>query len=552
MDDIEETNDEIPPYVCCVLTEGAWTWFAAILFSVILLLISTLKYCRKHFSKPKFESKNLSLLRKTLIEDDGDALGKIRLAPVKVEEFIKYCNTRRKHAIIDTLEFDKTLPNRANPGLLSYVNARKNWSRNQNQDVVPQDGNRVVLGDQENDYINATRLVSTEHEQYLDRTWIVTQGPLDNTIEDFWRLVWQEKSYFIVMLTKTFEVVRLMCSQYWPLHMKSVETYGAFQVELTREERYAHYKIRHLILTHQGEKRFVTQFHYTSWPLSAQPDNAHLLLFRRHIWSHMKMMGDEIGTPIVHCHDGGGRSGTFLAIEANLAMVETKGLVDILGTVKWLHKQRAQLVSHAGFYRLIYDILEDFIKCGDTSIGMSEMIKDHNVVDRPAEFKTLASLRPIYSIGDCAAGHRAENRDKNRNILVVPPDDSRPYLTSFQSNTTTDYINAVFVDGFCQAKALIVTEWPMQSTIANFWSMVYDHDCSTVVVLNNPPIPGKVTRSNKSFVRFWPEDGYSSYGPVFSISTVDMKYHSDFTMWQFRLGKKEIAPHRLITTVSSF
>ena len=67
-----------------------------------------------------------------------------------------------------------------------------------------------------------------------------------------------------------------------------------------------------------------------------------------------------------------------------------------------------------------------------------------------------------------------------------------------------------------------------------------------MVVLNNPPVPGKVTRNNKSFVRFWPEDGYSSYGPVFSINTVDMKHHADFTMWHFRLGKKEIAPHRYI------
>ena len=35
-------------------------------------------------------------------------LGKIKLTPIKVEEFVKYCNTRRKHTIIDTLEFDKT------------------------------------------------------------------------------------------------------------------------------------------------------------------------------------------------------------------------------------------------------------------------------------------------------------------------------------------------------------------------------------------------------------------------------------------------------------
>ena len=52
-----------------------------------------------------------------------------------------------------------------------------------------------------------------------------------------------------------------------------------------------------------------------------------------------------------------------------------------------------------------------------------------------------------FTIGDCAAGHRAENRVKNRNVLVVPPDTNRPYPTSFQTNDSTDYVNAVFVDG---------------------------------------------------------------------------------------------------------
>lgn len=74
----EEPEDVIPPYVCCIVTDGVWTWFASILFTVILMLIATLKYCRKHLSKPKYESKNLSLLKKSLIVDDGDALGKIR------------------------------------------------------------------------------------------------------------------------------------------------------------------------------------------------------------------------------------------------------------------------------------------------------------------------------------------------------------------------------------------------------------------------------------------------------------------------------------------
>ena len=104
-------------------------------------------------------------------------------------------------------------------------------------------------------------------------------------LEDFWKLIWQENTRLIIMLTKTFEVVRIMCSQYWPLTANSHETYGDFKVILQKEENYAHFKVRHFILEHGGEQKNITQFHYISWPLSAQPDSTNLLLFRRHIWS---------------------------------------------------------------------------------------------------------------------------------------------------------------------------------------------------------------------------------------------------------------------------
>ena len=63
-DEIDTVNEEdIPDYVCCVLPDGTWTWFGAVLVSVLLLLIAILKYCRKYLSKPKFNSKNIQLLR---------------------------------------------------------------------------------------------------------------------------------------------------------------------------------------------------------------------------------------------------------------------------------------------------------------------------------------------------------------------------------------------------------------------------------------------------------------------------------------------------------
>ena len=59
--------------------------------------------------------------------------------------------------------------------------------------------------------------------------------------------------------------------------------------------------------------RPIVQFHYTSWPLSAQPDNGHLLLFHRHIASHLQSETCKDRPALVHCHDGGGRSGNIMA-----------------------------------------------------------------------------------------------------------------------------------------------------------------------------------------------------------------------------------------------
>ena len=65
-------------------------------------------------------------------------------------------------------------------------------------------------------------------------------------------------------------------------------------------------------------------------------------------------------------------------------------------------------------------------------------------------------------------------------------DNFRPYITSFQGNNCTDYINAVFVDGYTHPREYIVAEWPLSNTCSDIWSLVYDHDCSAVVVLCNP------------------------------------------------------------------
>lgn len=208
--------------------------------------------------------------------------------------------------------------------------------------------------------------------------------------------------------------------------------------------------------------------------------------------------------------------------------------------------------------------------------------------DLAVSFQLITNQTPRFSIGDCAAGHRADNRDKNRNVLIVPrkhednspsvppvpvtlpgplshdrvtpsevvncssslyfaADNFRPYITSFQGNNCTDYINAVFVDGYTHPREYIVTEWPLSNTCSDIWSLVYDHDVSAVVVLCNPSNP--VTNS---YPPFWP-DGIRSkkYGQVFTVEHVTHSHTHTIKTWEFRINKKIVSLTELMAGVKA-
>ena len=96
------------------------------------------------------------------------------------------------------------------------------------------------------------------------KAYIVTQGPTESTMPDFWRMVWQEKASCIVMVTRTFDFIRVMCVQYWPAAKNREEVYGGVGVTVESEEQLANFMIRyfdftvrhgmeHLILSNQTQ-----------------------------------------------------------------------------------------------------------------------------------------------------------------------------------------------------------------------------------------------------------------------------------------------------------
>nr|CAG8453863.1 6036_t:CDS:2 [Entrophospora candida] len=122
---------------------------------------------------------------------------------------------------------------------------------NRYSNVLPFNYNRVKLirkrPGRTDDYINASYI----RAPYDVKKYIVTQGPMKNTLEDFWLMIWEQNSKVIVMLTKEQEKNIIKCDKYWPDLGSPV------------------------IYKNSGR---VTQLHFVGWPDHGVPDSPENIL----------------------------------------------------------------------------------------------------------------------------------------------------------------------------------------------------------------------------------------------------------------------------------
>ncbi|GFX08094.1 tyrosine-protein phosphatase 99A [Trichonephila clavipes] len=133
--------------------------------------------------------------------------------------------------------------------------------------------------------------------------YIGTQGPLPSTFDDYWRMIWEQKVYIIIMITNLVERGRRKCDMYWP--KEGSELYGIVQVKLTQEVELATYTIRTFgirnlkVKKKTSAERTVYQYHYTNWPDHGVPEHPlPVLSFIRKSASANPPGGGPI---IVHC-----------------------------------------------------------------------------------------------------------------------------------------------------------------------------------------------------------------------------------------------------------
>lgn len=276
----------------------------------------------------------------------------------------------------------------------------ENRPKNRFKNILPFDHTRVTLKDGDpdvpgSDYINSNYI--SGEVTGSERCYIATQGCLPTTINDFWHMVWQEKSRVIVMITNEVERGRNKCARYWP-GPEEPGVYGNVHVTSLEETLNPHYILRHFEVTHEKseEIRHIFQFHFKAWPDHGVPQDPGVVLgFMEDVNLKTKEIQDENpGPTVVHCSAGIGRTGTYIIIDIIIKLIENQGWeseIDIQRSVQVARGQRSGMVQTEQQYKFVYRAIQYYVEAYQQQLSASQLATYDNF-----QFSGKPNIESVY------------------------------------------------------------------------------------------------------------------------------------------------------------
>ncbi|XP_019386829.1 PREDICTED: receptor-type tyrosine-protein phosphatase F isoform X8 [Crocodylus porosus] len=488
---------------------------------IIIIVIAILLFKRKRAHSPSSKDEHSIGLKDSLLAHSSDPVEMRRLnyqtpgmrdhPPIPVTDLADNIDRLKAN---DGLKFSQEYES-IDPGqqfTWENSNLEVNKPKNRYANVIAYDHSRVILasidGVPGSDYINANYIDGYRKQN----AYIATQGPLPETLSDFWRMVWEQRTATIVMMTRLEEKSRVKCDQYWP--SRGTETYGMIQVTLLDTVELATYTVRTFALYKNGssEKRELRQFQFMAWPDHGVPEYpTPILAFLRRVKA---CNPPDAGPMVVHCSAGVGRTGCFIVIDAMLERMKHEKTVDIYGHVTCMRSQRNYMVQTEDQYIFIHEALLEAATCGNTEVParnlfahiqkLTQVPPGESVTTMELEFKLLANSKAHTS--RFISANLPCNKFKNRLVNIMPYELTRVCLQPIRGVEGSDYVNASFIDGYRQQKAYIATQGPLAETTEDFWRMLWEHNSTIVVMLTKLREMGR-----EKCHQYWPAERSARY-----------------------------------------
>lgn len=222
-------------------------WMASLAVSlVILCLVLVVVYYRYRCLSMRRATNKLARM-----QDELTALPEgyiVPNRPIHVKDFAEHYRQMSADSDFRFSEEFEELKHVGRDQACSFADLPCNRPKNRFTNILPFDHSRFKLqpvdDDDGSDYINANYMPGHNSP----REFIVTQGPLHSTREEFWRMCWESNSRAIVMLTRCFEKGREKCDQYWPIDRVPI-FYGDIKVQLITDTHFMDWSIAEFMVS---------------------------------------------------------------------------------------------------------------------------------------------------------------------------------------------------------------------------------------------------------------------------------------------------------------
>ncbi|XP_052791726.1 receptor-type tyrosine-protein phosphatase epsilon-like [Mya arenaria] len=356
--------------------------------------------------------------------------------------------------------------------------------KNRYKEMYAYDHSRVLLQKSKSDdpdYINACFINGYEKVN----KFIASQGPTKNMIDDFWRMVWQQKADRIVMLTNLVEMASIKCIQYWP-EKDDTCSYGGIDVSYIDIKEFTDYNIRTLEVVKTGSKpRRVRQFHFKTWFDKDVPDSAWCLF---DFWKAVDTKSSANESPIVvHCSAGVGRTGTFIALDNLIHQAKAEKCVRPLQMVQTLRRQRVNMVQTKEQYVYLHEAVAEALLFGTHHVDSKEFesFYMHMVNKETGSPKTRVEEQFDLIEKGITKKPILEDAHEYGNIESLRSENAYVPKMNKRGSNFIPKLGSIFLPNYENKNAFLVSMSPTKQTLEEFWSLIDEEHITTVIMLTS-------------------------------------------------------------------